>query len=154
MPPTCWLHISQNKVWPSIGRWNTGHKKQKRKMRSPQLKSTEAGILMTRGVERLLIRFLVFWCWRRRKGSGSLRSSSFYNKQPDSLAVSWNLIQHLCPWNIQVCPCSSARLKVQPSQQKKEHSDRPPSCSSPLLAKKDDPTKKLLWLHRRGRTLN
>jgi len=55
-------------------------KKKKKKRKAFPLNSTKTGILMTQVVERLqsAYSFLVFWCWRQRKGFGSFRSTSFF----------------------------------------------------------------------------
>lgn len=131
---------------------NTTKRKEKKK-RSLQLNSTETGILMTQGVERLqsAYSFLVFWCWRQRKVFGSFRSTSFFTsnwtvwlslgKNPASLSMeNPSLSSHI------------SQTQVQLSQQK-DNSDQPPSFPPPFFANRW-PNQKQLWIHPCGRTLN
>lgn len=69
------LYVLQNKVWPSIGRWNTG---QKRKKAFPPIKLHQTRNPHDSCCWEAAYSFVVFWCWRQRKGSGSFRSTSFF----------------------------------------------------------------------------
>lgn len=125
MRPTCWLHVSQNQVWPSIGKWNTGHKrKRKEKKAFPTIKLHRYRNPHDSWCWQAAYSFLVFWCWRQRKGSGSFRSTRFFHKQLDSLAVSWKKSSI----SVHGCPSLSSfvsQTEVQLSQQQ-DHSDQPP----------------------------
>lgn len=93
--------------------------------------------------------FLVFWCWRQRKGSGSFWSTS-------SFTSNWTVWLSLGKKSsISVHGTSKLVLIYQPdssaAKPAKDISDQPPSLLSPFLANGWANQK---WIHLCGWTLN